>query len=350
MILNLVKIFLPTTLTFLIGILITPTLSHFFYKYSLWKKKARTSGEEMSADFTKIHNTESELHTPRVGGVIIWIAILLCAGIMFLLSRFVPGDIAQKLDFLSRGQTLIPLGALILGAVIGLIDDLLQVTGHGSYAADNINYRKVKIIAVTVIAVLISLWFFVKLDISSIHIPFAGSWELGVFFIPVFVLVMLAVFSSSVIDGLDGLSGGVLATVFAAYAGIAFGQNHIDLAALCAVITGGILAFLWFNIPPARFYMGETGMLGLTVVLAVVAFLTDTVLLLPIIAFPLFVTSLSVILQINSKKYFKRKIFRVAPLHHHFKALGWSSERVVMRYWVVSIIASLLGMVIALIS
>lgn len=350
MIENIVKIFLPTTLTFLLGILITPTLTSYFYKYKLWKKKSRSDGENMSADFTKTHNVTAELNTPRVGGSIIWIAIMLCVGILFTMSRIVPGDFVDKMDFFSCNQTLVPLGALMLGALIGLIDDLLQVSGKGKYAEDYIGYRNVKIVAILIIGALIGSWFYFKLGITSVAIPFFGPLALGWFFIPFFMFVMFSVFSSGVIDGIDGLSGGVLAVVFAAYAGIAFGQNQIDLATLCAVITGGILAFLWFNIPPARFYMGETGILGLTVVLSVVAFLTDTVLLLPIIALPLFVTSLSVVLQLTSKKYLKRKVFRIAPLHHHFKALGWSPERVVMRYWIVSVVAALFGMILALVS
>ena len=116
------------------------------------------------------------------------------------------------------------------------------------------------------------------------------------------MLVMLALFSSGVIDGIDGLSGGVMAPIFAAYAGIAFFNNQIDLAAFSATLVGGILAFLWFNVPPARFYMSETGMLGLTTTLAVIAFLTGEVLLLPLIAFPLVATTLSVIIQVASKK------------------------------------------------
>jgi phospho-N-acetylmuramoyl-pentapeptide-transferase len=161
---------------------------------------------------------------------------------------------------------------------------------------------------------------------------------------------MLATFSSSVIDGLDGLSGGVMAVVFASYSGIAFFQNQIDIAAFSAVVAGSILAFLWFNIPPARFYMGETGMLGLTATLTVIAFLTDTVLVLPVIAFPLVITSLSVIVQFISKRFFKRKVFLVAPLHHHFEAKGWPHYKVTMRYWVVSVVFAIIGMVIAIIS
>ncbi len=162
---------------------------------------------------------------------------------------------------------------------------------------------------------------------------------------------MLATFSTSVIDGIDGLAGGVLATIFAAFSVIAFVNNQVDISALSGAISGGILAFLWFNIPPARFYMGETGMLALTVVLSVIAFLTDAVLLLPIIALPLAATTASVLIQVVSYKLFnKHRVFRIAPLHHHFLALGWSREKVVMRYWIVSVIFAFIGVILVLVS
>jgi phospho-N-acetylmuramoyl-pentapeptide-transferase len=162
---------------------------------------------------------------------------------------------------------------------------------------------------------------------------------------------MLATFSTSVIDGIDGLAGGVLAIIFACFSIIAFMNNQVDISALAGAISGGILAFLWFNVPPARFYMGETGMLALTVVLAVLAFLTDTVLLLPIIALPLAATTASDIIQIASYRFFdKKRVFRIAPLHNHFLALGWSREKVVMRYWIVSVIFGISGVILALVS
>jgi phospho-N-acetylmuramoyl-pentapeptide-transferase len=165
------------------------------------------------------------------------------------------------------------------------------------------------------------------------------------------MLVMISLWSTSVIDGVDGLSGGVLSSIFAAYTLIAFFNNQFDIATFCAVITGAILAFLWFNIPPARFYMGETGMIGLTVTLSVIAFMTNTVLLLPIIAFPLFITSLSNIIQIASRKLRNgKKVFLFAPLHHHFEALGWPKYKVTMRYWIVGIMTAIMGVVLALIS
>jgi phospho-N-acetylmuramoyl-pentapeptide-transferase len=346
-----IKILLPTALAFLIGIGITPYLTSLMYKHKLWKKKVRSEDVSITnTDFQKVHNADDEVSTPRVGGVIIWISIVGTIVLMWILSRIFPNEISQKLDFYSRSQTLIPLASLLFGAFLGLIDDMLQTQSTGSYANDAIGYRKIKIAAVLIVGALIGLWFYSKLGMTSISIPFVGSQLfLGIFFIPFFMVILLAVFSTSVIDGLDGLSGGVLASIFGAYAIIAFGQNQIDIAAFSGVIAGATLAFLWFNIPPARFYMGETGILGLMVVLTVIAFLTDTVLILPIIAFPLVATTASVIIQIVSYRFFnKRRVFKIAPLHHHFRALGWSREKVVMRYWVVSVICAVFGTVIAL--
>jgi phospho-N-acetylmuramoyl-pentapeptide-transferase len=183
---------------------------------------------------------------------------------------------------------------------------------------------------------------------------FSNPINLGIFFIPFFVAVMLFMYSGGIIDGLDGLAGGVFAIMFTGYGMIAFFQNQIDIAALCATIVGGLLAFLWFNIPPARFYMSETGSMALTVALSIVAFMTDTigggrgVVVLLIIGAPLVVTSLSVILQQISKKVRGKKIFLVAPLHHHFEALGWPSYKVTMRYWVISIVFCIIGVIFAL--
>jgi phospho-N-acetylmuramoyl-pentapeptide-transferase len=344
------KVIAPTVLSFFIGILITPFFTRFFYKYKMWKKSPRTEADT-SEYFKDIHNTEHEMSTPRIGGVIIWVSVLFTVLIIYIFSFFISDEFVSRLNFFSRSQTLVPLGAFFLAAFIGLIDDMLQIIGASSYAKDSLVYRKVKIFFVSLIGLVISLWFYYKLDYSSVYVPFFGQFELGILFIPFFIIVMLATFSTSVIDGLDGLAGGVLASVFGAYAVIAFVFSQYDISALCGAIAGAILAFLWFNIPPARFYMGETGILALTVVLSVIAFLTDTVLLLPIIALPLVVTSVSVIIQINSYKYFnKKRVFKVAPLHHHFQALGWSREKVVMRYWVVSVVFATTGVILALIS
>jgi len=348
---DILKIFLPWVTSFFIGILMTPFVTHFLYKYKMWKKvsgkKAGLGDNKGTPIFNKLHK-EKEVSVPRMGGIIIWASVLITIFLFWFLSFFFPDELTIKLDFMSRNQTWLPLFTLVSASLLGLLDDFLTVSDKGKYIAGGLPL-KLRIFLVLLIGFIGGWWFYFKLGISSVNIPFDGVLELGIFFIPFFMLVMLALFSSGVIDGIDGLSGGVMATIFSAYAGIAFFQNQIDLAAFSVVIVGSILAFLWFNIPPARFYMSETGILGLTTTLTVIAFLTGHVLILPIIAFPLFATVLGNIVQVFSKKYRGKKVFLVAPIHHHFEALGWPSYKVVMRYWIIGIIFAILGMIISLI-
>ncbi len=350
MYLNLVKIFLPTAVAFFFGLFLTPVATHFFYKYKMWKKYARNTSIT-ATDFSKLHNQHDELNTPRVGGIIIWVSALFTTLIFYLVSIFFPSTYTEKMNFLSRNQTLIPFFTLLVGSLIGLMDDFIQIYGTGKIAQDDKSWRKWKAFLVALLSFLIGGWFFYKLGMTGVHIPFNGELYLGILIIPFFMLVALAIFSGGVIDGIDGLSGGVLASIFAAYSAIAFASNQIDLAAFSAVLTGVILAFLWFNIPPARFYMGETGIMGLTITLATLAFLTDSVLILPVVALPLVITSGSVILQMLSKKFRGgERILRVAPLHHHLEAIGWSRYKITMRYWVFSIVFAIIGIILAIIS
>jgi len=351
--LDLLKIFLPSIMAFFIGIFSAPILSNFLYKNKMWKKKAKTIALDGSGTpiFNQMHS-EKETNTPRMGGVLIWVSIIITTLVFWLIAHFFP--FADKIDFLSRSQTWIPIAVLLLGAIIGLIDDYLEIQGKGGNLAGGLSLRK-RLFLIAIIAFLVSLWFYFKLDVSSIGMPFRfPNLELGWLFIPFFIIVMLAIYSGGVIDGIDGLSGGIFASIFSGYAIIAFIQNQIDISALCAVIVGGILAFLWFNIPPARFYMSETGSMALTITLVVIAFMTDSVgdghgvIALPIIAFPLLLTSASVIIQLLSKKFRGKKVFLVAPLHHHFEAIGWSASKVAMRYWIVGIIFTLFGVIFAL--
>ena len=343
MYLDLIKIFIPTTFAFFVGLVFTPIATHFFYKYKMWKKYSRNSGVNLS-EFSQIHNEEAELRTPRVGGIIIWISVLLTTGLFSFWG-------VEKMNFLSRNQTLIPLFTLLIGSLIGLCDDFFQIYGTGKIARDDASWRKWKIFLICTLSLLIGGWFFYKLGMDSIFVPFIGEVYLGILIIPFFVLVAVSTFSGGVIDGLDGLSGGVLASIFAAYTAIAYANNQIDIAAFCGVTTGAILAFLWFNIPPARFYMGETGIMGLTITLATIAFLTDSVLILPVVALPLVLSSGSVVLQTFSKRLRGgKRLFKLSPLHHHFEAIGWPSYKVTMRYWVFSVIFAIMGIILAIIS
>lgn len=347
---SILKVFLPSVVSFIVGILITPLFTKYFYQYKLWKRSSRLDNDDaMSEEFKKLHahNEKSETGTPRVGGLIIWISVVIVILGIFILSKIVGGPMFDKLDFLSRGQTLLPLSALVLGGLFGLLEDMLEIFGDRFHQFRN-GMKGQNVMVVASIGLLASFWFYFKLGMRTVHIPFAGDLNIGWLFIPFFVIVVLGTFSSRVIDGIDGLAGGVMAIAFAAYGMIAYTKDLIDIAALCMVIVGGILAFLWFNIPPARFYMGETGMLGLTLTLAFVAFLTNSVVLLLVIGVLLVATSLSSTIQITSKKYFGKKVFRVAPLHHHFQALGWSREKITMRYWIIAIMAAVVGVIVSI--
>jgi phospho-N-acetylmuramoyl-pentapeptide-transferase len=350
MILDIIKIFAPTAFAFFLGLFITPFATHFFYKYKMWKKYSRNM-TTVTNDFHKIHNEKEELSTPRPGGLIILVSVILTTCIFYILSAIFPESNIAKLNFLSRSQTFIPFATFIIGALLGFWDDMLQIFGNGKIAKDDESWRKWKAFLITLLSVLIGCWFFYKLGIDVLYIPFYGYLYLGILIIPLFVIVSLATFSGGIIDGIDGLSGGVLATIFGSYALIAFINQQHDIAVFSGVLSGATLAFLWFNIPPARFYMGETGMMALTITLATIAFLTDTVLLLPIIAMPLVITSLSVIIQTISKKLRNgKRVFRVAPIHHHFEAIGWPPYKVVMRFWVMSVVFCIIGIILHTIS
>lgn len=350
MILDIVKIFLPAILSFGIGILITPTIAHFLYTNKMWKKKAGKTGlDGKETTFFNALHKDKEVGTPRMGGIVIWASAFIVIVGIWLLTKIFPSEFLLKLDFLSRDQTWIPFSTLLLGAIIGILDDYSEVKTKGGISL------RTRLLFVGIIGIAVGTWFYTKLDISSIGLPFDNELSMGLLFIPFFAAVVLATYSGGIIDGLDGLSGGIFASIFTAYAGVAFVQNQINLSAFCAMLAGSILAFLWFNVPPARFYMSETGSMALTITLAVIAFMTDSlgegygVMVLPIIAFPLVITSLSVIIQVASKKMRKKKIFLSAPIHHHFEAIGWPSYKVTMRFWIVGVVSALLGMIIALI-
>lgn len=353
--LTIVKVFLPTALAFAIGILITPTVTHYLYKYQVWKKtpgKGKGYGGGGTPLFDKLHE-QSDTNTPRMGGIVIWASVFLTVFLIGMLELWLPDSIFGKLNFLSRSQTWLPLFALAIGALVGLADDYLTVRGNGKHFAGGLPLSQ-RLMVVAVTALFSAWWFYEKLDVSSVHLIGYGEVALGLWFIPFFLVVALCVYTSSVIDGLDGLSGGVFMYIFAAYAGIALWQNQIDIAAFCATVVGGILAFLWFNIPPARFYMGETGVMALTVTLTIVAFMTDVlgegegVSILPVVGFLLVVTVAVNAIQFGSKKLFGRKVFLIAPLHHHFEALGWPSTKVTMRYWVLGFVFAIIGVLLSI--
>lgn len=350
MIIDVVKIFVPTTAAFMVGIAITPIVTYYLYACKAWKKtpgKTALDGTE-AVEFNKIHR-DSEGKTPRMGGIVIWLSVLLVTFGIWILSAIAPQSILPEFDFLTRSQTWIPFAVLIIGSLVGLLNDIYDVAHHGNGLR-----LRTRLLIVAGVAGMVAWWFYSRLGVTEISIPFDGTLDLGILIVPCFILIALALYASGVIDGIDGLSGGIFSTIFAAYAGIAFYQQQIDLAAFCGTVAGAIFAFLWFNIPPARFWMTETGTMGLTMTLAVVAFMSDTLgegyglSVLPIVGLPLVLTVFSNIIQVTSKRVFGRKVFRVAPLHHHFEAIGWPGYKVTMRYWILGIISAIIGAAIAI--
>jgi len=369
---NVVKVLSLATVAAVAAVLWTPLLTHFLYKHRLWKKTARdkTITGEAAPIFYKLHK-DKEVKTPRFGGLLIWLTALGVVFVFWLLAKLSNNPLFENLNFLSRSQTWLPLFTLVAASIVGLFDDTLQVcyhpnseapasgigrafkkiitsiSGRGRYVGGGMAFKR-RLLIVALIGVIGGWWFFSKLGWHSIHIPLIGEFSIGFLYIPLFVIVMVASWSGGIIDGLDGLAGGAFTSIFGAFSIIAFSQGKIDLAAFCAVIAGTLFAFLWFNIPPARFYMGETGILGLTSTMAVVAFLTDSVLVLPVIAGLLVAESGSAILQLFSKKIRKKKLFLSTPIHHHFEAKGWPSYKVTMRFWIIGIVLAIVGVVIRL--
>lgn len=338
-----IKILILTSVSFIVTFAWTPLLTHVLYKYKLGKQ---IRDEASAPIFSKMHAKKSG--TPTMGGVLIWVTTLLLALVFGYLWFLAPNSFWGHLNFLTRSQTLLPLGALVASAIVGLVDDYYNVRRIGPHGG-GLRMRH-RLIIYTIIAAVGAWWFFFKLDWDLIHVPLLGNFHIGWWTIPLFIFIIVATaFSVNETDGLDGLAGGALLTSFGAYAAIALLEGKYDLAAFCGVIAGALLAFLWFNINPARFFMGDTGAMGLGVTLGVVALLTNAVLFLPLIGLVFVLESASALLQMASKKIRKKKIFLSAPLHHHLEAIGWPEPKIVMRFWIISMVSAALGIAVFLI-
>ncbi|NMC51299.1 phospho-N-acetylmuramoyl-pentapeptide-transferase [Candidatus Kuenenbacteria bacterium] len=337
----LIKILILTTVSFVLSFLLTPILTHYLYKYKLGKSIRNTGATPV---FSSLH--EHKAGTPTMGGILIWFTTLIIALLFFYIDYLFPRSSLGILNFLTREETVLPLSCLIATALVGLFDDFIDIKSSGKGGLR----MKHRLLIYTIIATIGALWFYFKLDWDVFHIPFVGNLVIGWWYIPVFIFVIVATaFSVNEIDGLDGLAGGTLLAAFTAFGAIALIQDKINLAALCGVIAGALLAFLWFNIVPARFFMGDTGAMALGVTLGVVAMLTNQALLLLVIGFLFVIESLSVILQMLSKKLrHGKKIFLSSPIHHHFQAIGWGESKIVMRFWVIAGVTAVMGVVIFL--
>lgn len=328
---TLLRIVLLSFAGFVMSMLLTPIYTTLAYKYEWWKKPRTdaVTGEKASV-YQKLHGAKHRRLIPTMAGVI----FVLAAALVTLTGN------------LSREETWLPLAAMVGAGAIGLFDDFLNIKSTGGIAGMR---AKIKMFLIVLVAAIGGWWFFDKLDVSSIHIPFSETTlQLGWLIVPLFVLVVVSTANAvNITDGLDGLAGGLAAIAFAMYAIIAFLEERYGIAGFCMTIVGTLLSYTWFNIYPARFFMGDSGSFALGTALGVVAMLTDTVLILPIIGFVFVVEAGSSVLQIASKRLRRgRKIFRIAPIHHHFEALGWEETKVTMRFWVVGQVMGVIGLIV----
>ncbi|MCI0479509.1 phospho-N-acetylmuramoyl-pentapeptide-transferase, partial [Candidatus Uhrbacteria bacterium] len=335
---DILKIAAVAAICFLVAVLWTPWLIRWLKRNRMGKTIRDAASAPIAA---QLHAAKAG--TPTMGGLVIWLTV---AGVMFVLAAgcgWLGIDAACRVDFLSRGQTLLPIGVLIAAALVGLVDDYLNVRRIGP-AGGGLRMRH-RLLSYSVIAVVAAVWFYLKLDWDVVHVPFAGDIPFGLWYVPFFAFVIVATsFSVNETDGLDGLAGGTLLAAFGAYGAIAFASGKIDLAAFCAAIFGALLAFVWHNVTPAAFFMGDTGAMALGTALGVVAMLTNQPLLLPIIGLPFVVETLSVLVRVASKKLRKgKKVFRSSPLHHHLEAIGWGEPKSVMRFWVIAFVCAFIG-------
>lgn len=316
---------------FLLSMALTPLYTTLAYRWKLWKQpRTETLTGAKATVFMKLHAAKHKRHIPTMAGVI----FILSVAIITISANW------------SRAETWLPVAAFVGAALVGLIDDFINIRGDGTGKAGLPS--KLKLLLITLVAGIGGWYFYFKLGFDSMQLPGFSetSLHLGWLIIPVFMLVVVATANAvNISDGLDGLAGGLTAIAFATYAIIAVLEQKYGIAGFCTAMVGALMSYTWFNIFPARFFMGDVGSFALGTALGVVAMYTDTVLLLPIIGFVFVAEAGSVILQIASKKFRNgKKLFRISPIHHHFEAIGWPEAKVTMRFWVVGQVSALIGL------
>ncbi len=332
------------SISFIVALCVTPFWHRFLKKHNFGKQLRE---EKDTPVFYELH--KKKIGTPTAGGVIIWGTVLGLAIIFGIISRFFDGPWTY-LNFINRAETYLPLTALFIAAILGLVDDWIGVLKIGGASGGGLKIRHKSIIYI-ILAAIGAWWFYFRLGWDTIYVPFLGNFVIGAWYIPIFIFIIFAsAFSANETDGLDGLLGGVSLFAFVALTAVAFVLHRYDLAAFGGAMIGALLAFLWNNIYPAKFFMGDTGSMSLGITIGIIAMLTNTALLLPFFVIILVIESLSVIIQVISKKVRGKKVFRSAPIHHHFEALGWPESQITMRFWIISAISCALGLIIFFLS
>lgn len=331
---NLIRILTLGFFGFALSMLITPLYTTVAYKQQWWKRQRTDAWSGGKATvYAKLHAEKHKRNIPTMAGLIFVIAILV---------------VTLSVN-LNRGQTWLPLAGLVGAAAIGLVDDFMNIRSIGGIAGMS---ARVKFGLYSILLLLGGWWFYEKLGVRSIYLPWIthNQWHVGVFIIVLFWLVVIATaISVNFSDGLDGLAGGLLTSSFMAYAIIAVVEHKIALAGFCLTVVGTLLSYTWFNIYPARFFMGDVGAFALGTALGIIAFQTDTVYILPIIGAVYVMETGSVIINRTSRKLRGgKKVFLSSPIHHHFEAIGWPETKVTMRFWILGQIASVLGLIIFL--
>lgn len=326
------RTFILSVIAFVIAMVLTPVYTFVAYRYKFWKRQrtASTTGEALKI-FTKLHANKFKRNIPTMAGLVFVLAIVI---VTFFFN-------------LDRRETWLPLAALAGGAIVGLIDDIINIRGKGKGVAGL--RSSLKFLMITAIGLVLGWFFFDRLDVTAVTVPFVGEWHLGWLIIPLFAFVVVATGNAvNISDGLDGLAGGLAAIAFGSFGVIAIMQGNPLMAGFCFTVVGALLSYLWFNIHPARFFMGDVGSFALGTSLGVVAMLTDTLFILPIIGLVFVLEAGSSLIQIFSKRVFKKKVFISAPIHHHLEAIGWPETKVTMRFWVIAAVTSFVGVMIAL--
>ena len=378
-----VKIILYTVLSFVLAFWAAPILIKLLKWLRFWKKTSRTTdamGNALLVTKEFYLEDEADKKVPRAGGILIWsVVVVIALTFWFVFKLDSDNTLFQFLNFIDRRSTWIPLGALVFSAILGLIDDTLAtLESGGNYHAGGLALKQ-RVMVIAFLGLLIGSWLHFKLTagdqsnfLHKITIPFIqdGKWlkfdlttispaftiplfdfivPAGWALIPITIITILSAWGGSVIDGFDGLAAGCFIPMYIAFAGIALYDNQYKMATFIMVTVGAMLAYLWYNIAPAKFYMGDTGSTSLLVTIAVIAILLNRIWLLPIAGIMIYITAGSNIIQLSSKKFLKRKVFRAAPIHHHFESGGLSRQSITMRYWVVSIVFSMLALALGII-